>query len=194
MENIKVGKLIHKLRTEQRMTQRQLADRLSVSDKAVSKWERGLGCPDVSLLTELSDIFSVNIEQILRGDLSPNEADGGNMKKIRFYVCPQCGNLLTSSSGADISCCGRKLEQLKAQKADEAHTVNVETVENDYFITFDHDMTKEHYISFAAFVIYDRVTLIKLYPEQSAEVRFPKSCRGRFLWYCSEHGLFEDRI
>ena len=73
----KVGSLILKLRKEKNMTQKQVADLLNISDKTVSKWERGLGCPDVSILTELSNIFGINIEKILLGDLEPNDVDGG---------------------------------------------------------------------------------------------------------------------
>ena len=51
MDQIKTGKLIRKLRTDMGLTQKQLAERLHVSDKAVSKWGTGNGCPDLSLLS-----------------------------------------------------------------------------------------------------------------------------------------------
>ena len=73
----KVGSVIYQLRKESAMTQQELADKLFISNKAISKWERGQGCPDVSLLRSLSEIFGVNIEKILAGDLAPNSADGG---------------------------------------------------------------------------------------------------------------------
>ena len=63
MDCQKVGNLILKLRIEKGMTQKQLADRMHISDKTVSKWERGLGCPDVSLLHDLSDALTVNVEE-----------------------------------------------------------------------------------------------------------------------------------
>ena len=88
MDCSKVGKLIFGLRKEKGMTQKQLADALNISDKAISKWERGLGCPDVSLLRKLSEVLNINIEKILLGDLEPNNADGGNMKKKKFYSAP----------------------------------------------------------------------------------------------------------
>ena len=84
MDNTKIGELIYRLRKEQGMTQLQLAEKLCVSDKAVSKWERGLGCPDVSLLTDLSDIFNIDLEQLLSGELNPNPKDSGNVKKQIF--------------------------------------------------------------------------------------------------------------
>ncbi len=84
MDCSKVGGLIGYLRKEKNMTQKEVADRLNISDKTISKWERGRGCPDVSLLAELSNLFGVNIEKILLGDLIPNDTDGGNMKRIKL--------------------------------------------------------------------------------------------------------------
>lgn len=194
MDCTKVGKLLYDLRKEKRMTQKEVADKMNISDKTVSKWERGLGCPDVSLLSELSNIFDVNIEKILQGDLSINDADGGNMKRIKFYVCPACGNTITSTGLSEISCCGRKLEPLQAHDIDSEHLLQTEQVENDYYITFKHEMTKEHYISFVAYVMFDRVHLVKLYPEQNAELRIPIMRRGELYFYCSKHGLVKQGI
>ena len=126
MDLSKVGQLIYDLRREKGLTQKQLADQMNLSDKTISNWERGLGCPDVSLLGELSQILGVHIEQILAGDLAPKDPDGGNMKRIRFFVCPQCGNILTATSAAEISCCGRRLEPLIPQAAGDDHAVRLE--------------------------------------------------------------------
>jgi len=194
MDCTKVGKLLYDLRKEKRMTQKEIADKMNISDKTVSKWERGLGCPDISLLSELSDIFGVNIEKILQGDLSINDTDGGNMKRIKFYVCPACGNIITSTGLGEISCCGRKLESLQVQEINEEHNLQTTQVENDYYITFNHEMTKDHYISFVAYVMFDRVNLVKLYPEQNAEVRIPIMRKGELYYYCSKHGLMKQKI
>ncbi len=70
------------------MTQKQLADAMNLSDRTISKWERGLGCPDISLLIQLSELLNVNIKEILSGDLISNEFVGGNMKNTKYYVCP----------------------------------------------------------------------------------------------------------
>ena len=61
----KVGALIGRLRRERGLTQRELAGRLLVSDKAVSKWERGAGCPDVSLLAPLAEELGVDLAALL---------------------------------------------------------------------------------------------------------------------------------
>ena len=190
MDCKKVGILIYGLRKERKLTQKQLADAMNISDKTVSKWERGMGCPDVSLLHELSNVLSVNIEKILSGDLEPNNADGGKMKNIKFYVCPTCGNIITSTGETELSCCGRKLTALIAKPSDNNHNLKVETVEDDYYITFNHEMSKEHYIKFIAYVACDRILLVRLYPEQSSEVRFPKLYGGKLYFCCNKHGLW----
>ncbi len=190
MDCIKVGNLILELRKEKEMTQKQLADVLYISDKTVSKWERGQGCPDVSLLRHLSNVFNVNIEKILLGDLDPSNPDGGNMNRTKFYMCQTCGNIMTSIGEAEISCCGRKLTALTPRLADAAHRLRVEEIEYDYYVTFDHEMKKDHYINFLAYVAINSVLLIKLYPEQSGEVRFPKMPGGKLYYGCSKHGLW----
>lgn len=190
MDCDKVGKLILGLRKEKGLTQKQLADMMNISDRTISKWERGLGCPDVSLLHELSNTLGVNIEKILMGDLEPNSADGGNMKRIKFYVCPTCGNIMTATGEAEVFCCGRKLTALIPKPSDEKHHLVVETVENDYYVTFSHEMSKSHYLNFVAYVSCDRILLVRLYPEQSGEVRFPKVNGGKLYFSCNRHGLW----
>jgi len=195
MDNIKVGKLLLALRIEKNMTQKEIADILNLSDRTISKWERGLGFPDVSLLNELSRIYGVNIEKLLSGDLDPNENNyGGSMKKTKFYVCSTCGNVMFSSSESDISCCGRKISALATEKNKEHHAMSIEKIENDYYITIDHEMSKTHYISFVAFVGYDRALLVKLYPEQNAELRIPQMPGNQIYACCNKHGLWEHRI
>lgn len=194
MDCSKVGKLILSLRKEKRMTQKELADAMGLSDRTISKWERGIGCPDVSLLNHLSDILGVEIENILSGDLDANDRDGGNMNRVKFYVCSTCGNVLFGTGDAEISCCGRKLAPLTALAKTHDHPMHIQEIEDDYYITMDHEMTKSHYISFVANVAYDRVLLIKLYPEQNAELRFPKTHGKKLYAYCSQHGLWEKDI
>lgn len=194
MDNIKIGRLIYKLRIEKGLTQLQLAERMNISDKTVSKWERGLGCPDVSLLPELSDIFNVDLSEMLSGKLIENDIQGGNMKRIKFYVCPNCGNVLTALSDTSISCCGKKLMPLELKKAEDNDKLSVEIIENDYFISADHEMTREHYISFVAFISADTLIMRKQYPEWNLQVRIPRISHGRLVWYCTQHGLFYQSI
>lgn len=194
MDYEKIGALIRRLRTRQGLTQRQLAGRLEVSDKAVSKWERGQGCPDVSLLPRLAQTLGVELEGLLSGELSERDQTGGTMKHLNFYVCPTCGNLLTSADEAAVSCCGQKLSPLEAVKAPEEERLTVELIENDYFITSSHPMTKEHYVSFAALVTGDTLILKRLYPEWDLQTRLPRIGHGKLYWYCVQHGLFYQLV
>lgn len=194
MDCAKIGALLYKLRKEKNMTQKDIAEKLNITDKTVSKWERGLGCPDVTLLNELSKIYGVNIEKILLGDLEENKLDGGNMKRIKFYVCKNCNNIITSSTDTEVSCCGRKLESLVAKTIDANHSFNISEVELDYYITSNHEMTKNHYIVFVAYVTYDKFLLTRLYPEQNAELRIPRMQRGKLYIYCNNDGLFVNDI
>lgn len=190
MDCIKTGKLIFDLRREKNMTQAQLAQLLNISDKTVSKWERGLGCPDVSILPELSHVLGVDIEKMLSGDLARNSFVAGNMKKASYYVCPTCGNIVVSTGDAGVTCCGRLLQKVQAKKAAEGERPTAELIENDWYVTMEHPMTKEHYISFAAFVTGESIEIIKQYPEWEFSVRIPNRRHGTLLWYCVKDGLF----
>ena len=189
MDAAKTGALIRQLRLERGLTQAKLAEKIGVSDKAVSKWERGFGCPDVSLLTALAEALGVNLEELLSGALESNDPIGGNMKKLRFYVCPLCGNLLTATGDATVSCCGKKLPALTARKAEPDEKLTVELIENEHFVTSEHEMTKEHAITFVALLTGDTLVLRKLYPEWGLQVRLPRFGHGMLLWYCNQHGL-----
>ena len=161
MDNVKIGQLIYRLRKEKRLTQLQLAEQLGVSDKAVSKWERGMGCPEVSLLPDLSNIFHVDLEKLLSGEMNENETLGGNMKKMNFYICPTCGNMVTAMTDTTVSCCGKKLSAQQPIKAGEDEKLKVEIIDDNYFITSEHPMTREHHITFIALLTGDSIMLRK---------------------------------
>ena len=186
------GRLISRLRRERGLTQRQVAEALHVSAQAVSKWERGLGCPDVSLLPPLAGIFGVSAERLLAGDLAPNDLEVGNLKKLKIYLCPDCGNIVTAAAEGEFHCCGRKLEPLTPCPADEAHAASVQPVEEDLYVTFSHPMEKGHFIRFALWLGIDRMLLVRLYPEQGGEFRIPNLRGGGKLYLCcSRDGLYE---
>lgn len=193
MNTVKTGALIRRLRLERGLTQNDLAKRLQLSDRTISKWERGCGLPDVSLLRSVSEVLDVDVQSLLSGELNPNDIDGGNMKRLKFYRCSSCGNLLTSTSAADISCCGRTLEPLECRPAEGEHAITVEEVEDEYLISIDHEMTKDHHIAFFACGTDERVMIVRQYPEQSAEARFPYIPHGTWYIGCTEHGLFSVR-
>lgn len=68
MDNKKFGRFIQRLRQEQGWTQKDLADKIFVTDKAVSKWERGLSFPDIELLIPIADAFGVTVLELLKGE------------------------------------------------------------------------------------------------------------------------------
>lgn len=194
MDQVKTGGLIRTLRTQKGLTQKALAEAVGVGDKAVSKWERGLGCPDVSLLPQLSRVLGVRLEALLSGALDANDQERGNMKKTKFYVCPDCGNIITAASEAGMSCCGRTLLPLEPQKVEGEDSLSVEKIDDIWFVSSPHPMTKEHYVSFVALLTGDTLFLRRLYPEWDLQTRIPTFGHGILLWYCTRHGLFQQII
>ncbi len=192
MDQTKTGGLIRALRTQKGLTQKALAEAIGVGDKAVSKWERGLGCPDVSLLPEISRVLGVGLETLLSGSLDANDQERGNMKKLNFYVCPDCGNLITAATEVGVSCCGRTLLPLEPQKPEEP--LSVEKIDDSWFVSSPHPMTKDHYVSFVALLTGDTLFLRRLYPEWDLQTRIPAFGHGILLWYCTQHGLFRQII
>lgn len=190
MDCSKFGKLIYNLRKENDLTQKQLGDMLNLSDKTISKWERGLGCPDISILSDLSEVLHVNLESLLDGKIETNLQRGVNMKKLKFFICPSCGNMITSTGEVGISCCGKKLIELVPKKASEQEKLNVEVIENEYYISSSHEMTKEHYITFVGLLTGDSVMIRKQYPEWEIQTRIPCFSHGLLVYNCSKHGLF----
>lgn len=190
MDQTKTGALIRRLRQEHGLTQKQLADRLLLSDRTVSKWERGAGCPDISLLAAVAAALEVDVETLLSGELPPSGRKGGAMKRIRFFACPACGAIVQSTGGAEVCCCGRRLAPLEPQEADAGHLPQVEEVEDELYLTFPHEMTKGHFLRFVAAVRDDRALLVQFYPEQSPAVRLPAMRRATLYVCCSQHGLY----
>lgn len=193
MENT-TGSLIRKLRLEAKLTQKQLADMLMVSDKAVSKWENDKGIPDIVILSRLSDVLHTDMQMLLNGKMNENESENGNMKKMNFYVCPDCGNIITSTSEAGVMCCGKKLAPLEMKKAADDEKLTAEYESGEWYITTDHPMTKEHYISFVAYLNDCTSAIYKQYPEWQINLHLPFPQTGRLVWYCTKCGLFYQDI
>lgn len=184
------GDTVKKLREKKKLTQNQLAEKLMVTDKAVSKWETGRGYPDISILPELAGALSVSVLELLTGDVAGNKNVSANMKRSKFYVCPVCGNVIHAMGEGVFSCCGLRLPALEEETADEAHQIVVENVDDELFVSLDHPMEKGHFISFAAYVSDSEIQMKKLYPEQMAELRFRRMGPGKLFAYCNRHGLF----
>ena len=194
MDRYVTGAVIRRLRENKRMTQEELAEKLFVSGKAVSKWETGRGLPDVSLLEPLAKALDISVIELLSGEDICNQNQSFNMFKAKFYVCPVCGNVIQSTGDAVISCCGITLPPQEPERTDENHRIQVETVEDEYYVTVDHPMKKDHYISFLAAISDGGIQFVKLYPEGNAEARFKIRRVKRLYAYCNRHGMFRSDL
>ena len=190
MDRYVTGEMIRRLRERKKLTQEELAERLLVSGKTVSKWETGKGLPDISLLEPLALALGISVIELLSGDTISNRNRSANMLRCRMYVCPVCGNVIQASGEAVVSCCGITLPPLEPEPADEEHSIETETVEDEYYVHLDHPMTKEHYVSFLAAVSDSGMQFVKLYPESGAEARFKINGVRTVYAYCTRHGLF----
>ena len=190
MDQYVTGEAIRKLRERNRYTQAELASKINVSDKAVSKWETGKGYPDISLLEPLADALNVSVTELLSGISVINTNVSANMLRSRFYVCPVCGNVIYSTGEAVMHCHGVALAPAEGEPPDDQHRLSVEIIEDEYFVRVDHEMAKHHYISFIAALSPDRVQIVKLFPEGDAHARFKLGSVKKIYWYCNRDGLF----
>ena len=188
------GNTIKQLREKRGMTQKELAEIINMSDKTISKWETSRGLPDITVIADLAKALGVSIAELLTGDFRENTNQSANMKKMLFYVCPICGNIVTSVGAGTFSCCGITLLQQEAEQCDANHDIKVEVIDHEYFVTVQHAMSKDHYISFVAYITSGSFEMVKLYPEQDIAVRFYKQGHGILLAYCNKHGLFQVRV
>ncbi len=194
MNQYVTGTMIKRLRESKSMTQQQLAEKINVSDKTVSKWETGKGYPDISLIEPLAEALGVSIIELFSGEGVVNTNKSFNMQRIKLHVCPICGNLIQSTGEAVVSCCGIVLPALEAEPEDDDHHLHFEKIEDEYYVTIPHEMSKTHYISFILALKDDGYEIRKLYPEGNAEARFKISRTKRFLYYCNQHGLFKVSV
>ena len=171
----KTGNLIRSLRIKKGLTQKELAHMICVTDKAVCKWEKGRGCPNITLISQLSNVLEVDIQSILQGYLDKNKKIGENMNHLKFYKCPTCGNLVTSIKSVELICCGNKLSPVSAQtRSDPEYQPVIQEFDGQYSIKFNHPMTKSNYISQVIVVRYDQIMTVNLYAESEAIITIPQ--------------------
>ena len=84
MNQIKIGKFIAECRKQKNLTQMQLAEKLGITDKAVSKWERGIAMPDSSIMLELCDILGISVNELLSGE--KNNMENSNQKNEQLLL------------------------------------------------------------------------------------------------------------
>ncbi len=188
------GATIKRLREAKGLTQSQLADTIGISSKAVSKWETAKGLPDITLIEPLAKALGVSVAELMSGDTINNHNLSANILRSKFYVCPLCGNIIHSTGNAMISCCGITLPPLDAEDIDDKHELVIENVEDEKFITVNHEMTKTHFISFIAHVTSDKSQIVKLYPEGNAQTRLQLRGRGYLYIFCNKHGLMKKKL
>lgn len=193
MNTYVTGTTIKQLREKRNMTQTELAEKIGVSSKTISKWETAKGLPDISLLQPLAQALGISVIELMNGEQICNKNVSANMLRSKFYVCPICGNAIHALGDALVSCCGITLPALEAEEAEDDHGVTIEEVEDEHFLTIHHPMTKGHFISFAAFVTSDRIQMVKLYPEGNAQTRLQLRGMGYLYYYCNRHGLFRKK-
>ena len=194
MDTYITGQTIKNLREKKGFTQAELADKLGVSGKAISKWETAKGLPDINLIESLANALSVSVMELMTGNTVVNKNISSNILRSKFYVCPICGNIIRTTGDAVISCCGITLPPLEAEDTDDEHHITIQKVEDEQFIIINHDMTKEHFISFVAHLTSDRVQFVKFYPEGNAETRLNLRGGGYLYIYCNKHGLMRKKI
>ena len=188
------GKIIKELRERKNMTQKQLSDKMQISDKTISKWETERGLPDIGLIENLAKCLDVAVAELLTGEYAVNSNRSANMRKAKFYVCPICGNVIQSTGEGTFSCCGITLPVLQVEEDDQRHEIQVELIDHEYYVHMNHAMSKEHYISFLAYATSDRMQFVKLYPEQNVECWFTKRGHGTIYAYCNQHGLYRVNV
>lgn len=188
------GNTIRELREKKSFTQKQLADLINVSDKTISKWETGKGLPDIGIITELASSLGISLAELLTGEYAENKNRSSNMKKLSFYVCPICGNIIQSVGEGSYNCCGILLPKLETEEKDIHHEIQIEIVDNEYYVSINHEMSKNHYISFIVYITSNYVEMVKLYPEQNGEARFARRGHGLIYAYCNRHGLYVQNV
>lgn len=190
MNQYVTGVVIRQLREKNKLTQAELAEKLNVSDKTISKWETAKGYPDISLLEPIANVFGISITELLSGNAISNMNVSANMLHSKFYVCPICGNVVHSTGDLTMSCHGMQLMPENAETSDENHKILIERIEDEYFVQIEHEMTKTHYISFIASLSSDGLQLIKLYPQGNPETRLKLRGVRKIFCYCNKDGLF----
>ena len=173
-----------------KLTQEELASRINVTCKAVSKWETGRGFPDISLLEILAKALDISVIELLSGENIRNRNRSFDMRRGKVYACPVCGNTVMASGDALVCCCGITLPALECEDDDPSHEIRVELSDGEYCVSVAHEMSKDHYISFIAAVSSRGVQFAKLYPEEDALARFRIDGVEKIYAFCNRHGLF----
>lgn len=154
----------------------------------------GTGLPDTGILDSIANALSISVSELFSGDIAVNKNLNSNLQNLCFYACPVCKNTVFSMGEGSFLCCGKRLERLCRREDDKSHGIRIEFAENEHYVSLEHEMSKEHYISMLCMVTNDRIQTVKLYPEQGACAVFGKFGHGMIYALCSNHGLFAKKI
>ncbi len=194
MNSYVTGAMIKKRREEKGLTQEELAGKLHVSGKAVSKWETGQGLPDISLLEPIAKALDISVIELFSGENVVNKNRASNLLKSVCYVCPVCGNGILALGQAVVSCCGITLPEVQPEDADGEHEIAVSYDDGEYLARVPHPMEKDHYITCLFAVSDNACQFVKLYPEGEAMARFRPE-RVKWIYaYCNRHGMVRANV
>lgn len=191
MNTYVTGEIIKELREKKGYTQNDLAKIISVSEKTISKWENKRGLPDISLLEPLALALGVSLIELFKGKIITNNNKSAKIEKLKFYVCPICGNVNISVGENIHYCCGT---ELISEDSEIDENIEIRYIENDIYVHVDSPMKKTDYISFFAYITVFKIQFVKLYPEQSPEARFNMEGKGTIYYFNNKNGLFMKKM
>ena len=167
MDQIKTGKFIAQLRREQGLTQKELADRISVSDKAISKWETGKGSPDVSSMQPLCEALGISVTELLAGEKLTQEQYRMEAERNLFALLRK--KRMTQLVGAAITAavmlfCMIGLYRMEFT-IDVSSTAGLEDAIKDYNFTTEHNVNilETERVGRSLFVLYENESVPGMY-------------------------------
>lgn len=167
MDQIKTGKFIAQLRKEQGLTQRELADKISVSDKAISKWETGKGSPDVSSMQPLCEALGISVTELLTGEKLTQEQYRVEAERNMFVLLRK--KRTTQLVGAAITAAVMLFCVVWLYRAeftiDISSTVGLEDAIKDYNFTTEHNVNilETERVGRSLFVLYENESVPGMY-------------------------------
>lgn len=116
------------------------------------------------------------------------------MRRVKFYTCKKCGDIIVSLDGKEMYCCGEKLDYSEPQEALGEDKLKIEKLDNELFISANHPDDKDNYINFVAYLRIDTMLIKRHYPEWDLDFRFPYLGQGKLIFNSTSKGIFVQRI
>ncbi len=115
------------------------------------------------------------------------------MKNLKLFCCGSCGEVVATYGNAEIKCCGNELKPIKIEPAGIDDVPEISEMDGDYVLEYHHVMTKEDYIVAVVAELYDRMEMIRLFPEQESLVRLSQDVGGK-MYSIGEDGKPQLRL